>query len=221
MARGAFFDVDYTILASNSGSLFIKYMRRQGQIKTWQILASLYYLARYKLNLLEFEPLAEREVLKYEGQPEQEMIALCEEWYRQMVVDYIYPGARRMLADHAQQGDIPVLLSAATVYLVRPLAEDLGIQHYLCNRLEVAEGIFTGRLVKPLCYGQGKIHWAESKARELGISLEDSYYYSDSITDLPVLERFGHPVAVNPDPLLRKQALARGWPMIRFRLDDQ
>ena len=215
--RAAFFDVDYTVLADNSASLFVRYLRRQGKVGLLTILNTLYYLARYKLNLLDFERLAERETMRYAGQPEREMIELCDRWFRELVVEQIYPEAAALIRDHREKGEPVALLSAATVYLVRPLAEHLGVEHYLCNRLEVADGLFTGKLRRPICYGAGKLTLAEAFCQEHGLALSDSRYYSDSITDLAVLERFGEPVAVNPDPLLRREARRRGWPILEFQ----
>ena len=216
--RGAFFDVDYTILSDNSATLFVKHLRRQGKVGLWTMVQMLYYLLRYKLNLLDFERLAERELKKYAGHPEAEMIALCDRWFEDEVTDYIYPEARELIEKHRQAGDLVTLLSASSIYLVRPLARHLGLEHYLCNRPELdGEGRFTGRLVRPVCYGPGKIRLAEEFCREHGLELSDSFYYSDSITDLAALERFGRPVAVNPDPLLKKEAIKRGWQIIEFR----
>ena len=81
------------------------------------------------------------------------------------------------------------------------------------------DGRFTGEAVRPVCYGAGKIYWAERFAQRHGIDLERSYFYTDSITDLPVLERVGEPRVVNPDPRLRRAAVRRGWPVMRLRLD--
>ena len=215
---GAFFDVDYTILANNSATLFVKYLRRQGKVGFGAILNTLYYVVRYKLNLLDFHGLAEKETMKLLGTAEAEMIEMCNRWFEEMVVHYIYPEARALIKEHQRAGDPVILLSAATIYLVRPLAEYLGVEHYLCNRLEVdAEGIFTGRLIRPLCYGDGKIILAEEFATAHGLALSASWYYTDSITDLPVLLRYGKPIAVNPDPLLRKEAKRRSWAIRDFK----
>ncbi len=216
-SRAAVFDVDYTVLSSNSASLFVKFLRQEGMVGMGTIGLTLYYLLRYKLNLLDFERLADKQVAKFRGMEEQEMIDMCERWFRDMVVDYIYPEAVDLINRHKSEGDRLALLTAATVYLGAPLARHLGIEHCLCNRLEVDENRrFTGRLVRPVSYGAGKIHLAEKFAQETGADLDRSYYYSDSITDLPVLEKFGHPVVANPDPLLRKEARKRGWPVIEF-----
>jgi HAD superfamily hydrolase (TIGR01490 family) len=215
---GAFFDVDYTVLSSNSATLFVKFLRKEGRVGLRELAATLYWVARYKLGLVDFAYLAERETMKLAGQPEREMIELCERWFAEMVVNYIYQDARALIEEHKQKGDTVVLLTAATDYVTRPLARHLGVEHYLCNRLEVDErGNFTGKVIKPFCYGAGKIELAERFAGERGLDLSASSYYSDSITDLPVLERFGRPLAVNPDPLLRRKAKRRGWPILAFR----
>ena len=217
--RGAFFDVDYTLLSSNSVSLFVKYMRARGEIGTWEILTSLYYLAQYKLNLLDFEKIAQKEIAKMTGDSESEMIALCDGWFEEMVVHYIYPEGRETIEKHREEGDLLVLLSAASIYLVRPLADHLGIEHVLCNRPEVGgDGKYTGRLIYPICYGDGKLVLAREFAEIHGLDLSECYYYSDSITDLNVLEAFGEPRIVNPDPLLRKESRKREWPIIEFRM---
>jgi HAD superfamily hydrolase (TIGR01490 family) len=216
--RGAFFDVDYTLLAGNSVSLFVKFMRQEGKVGAWEIVSSLYYLAQYRLNLLDFERVAAREVAKLAGQPESEMIALCNRWFEEMVIARVYREGEAAIAEHQARGDVVVLLSAASAYLVGPLARFLNVEHYLCNRMEVdGEGKFTGRARYPLCYGAGKVQLAEGLAAELGLDLGRSVYYSDSITDLPVLERFGEARVVNPDRLLRREARKRGWPMLAFR----
>jgi putative phosphoserine phosphatase/1-acylglycerol-3-phosphate O-acyltransferase len=113
-----------------------------------------------------------------------------------------------------------VLLTSATRYLAGPLAADLGIDHMLVTQLTVENGRFTGEAVRPVCYGEGKTYWAERFAAAHGIDLARSYFYTDSITDLPVLERVGEPRIVNPDPRLGRLAARRGWPIFRFRLED-
>jgi phosphoserine phosphatase len=91
------------------------------------------------------------------------------------------------------------------------VCEDLDIEHSIATRVEVVDGKFTGRGIKPFCYGRGKLYWAEKFAEEHGIDLAASWFYTDSIVDLPMLEAVGHPVAVNPDPRLRAEAKRRGW----------
>ncbi len=103
------------------------------------------------------------------------------------------------------------ILSSATTYVAEPLARELGIEHLLVNRLIVADGRLTGQ---PLCWGEGKLHWAGQFAAEREIDLSQSYFYSDSISDLPMLKLVGHPRLVNPDRLLRRHARRHGGPII-------
>jgi putative phosphoserine phosphatase/1-acylglycerol-3-phosphate O-acyltransferase len=108
------------------------------------------------------------------------------------------------------------ILSAATQYVVEPVARAVGIEDVLCTRLEVKNGLFTGKVIEPACYGPGKVHYARQYAAQHGAELSDAYFYSDSDVDLPLLELVGHPVAVNPDKKLTAVARQRGWPIEDF-----
>lgn len=103
-------------------------------------------------------------------------------------------------------------MTGASPYAARPLARRLGIPHVVASELEVdPNGLFTGRFVDPLCYGKGKIVRATRLAEEHGFVLGESTFYSDSYTDLPLLEAVAEPVIVNPDPRLERVARKRGW----------
>src|SRR5882672_5142794 len=102
------------------------------------------------------------------------------------------------------------------MYAARPLADELGIDHVVATELEVHDGRFTGKPRYPLCYGEGKITRAEVLARSLGFTLAEATFYSDSATDLPLLERVRTPVAVNPDRRLSRVAARRGWTVERW-----
>ena len=94
------------------------------------------------------------------------------------------------------------IVSGATKYVVKPLAARLGVKHILYTRLEVEHGRFTGRVVEPICFEEGKIYWLQQLVEEQRIDLAKSWFYTDSVTDLPLLELVGHPVVTNPDPRL-------------------
>ncbi len=110
-----------------------------------------------------------------------------------------------------------VILTSATRFLAGPLARAMDIEHVLCTRLEERDGLFSGAHCPPACYGVGKVSHAERFAEEHGIDLDVSYFYSDSFTDLPMLERVGQPRVVNPDPRLRRRALGLGWESQQWR----
>ena len=119
------------------------------------------------------------------------------------------------MREHEAAGHVVAIVSGATKFVVRPLAARLGIRHMLYTRLEVEDGAFTGRVIEPICFEEGKIYWLQQFIEEQAIDLAKSYFYTDSITDRPLLDLVGHPVAVNPDPLLYREAVRRSWP-VRF-----
>jgi len=104
-----------------------------------------------------------------------------------------------------------VLLTSATRFLSRPVAAALDIDHVLCTEVEEVDGCFTGKFLPPACYGTGKVDKAEAFAAAHGVGLDVSYFYSDSVSDLPMLERVGHPRVINPDPRLKRRAKDLGW----------
>jgi phosphoserine phosphatase len=107
------------------------------------------------------------------------------------------------------------LVSGATKFVVKPLAARLGFKHILYTRLEVENGRLTGRVIDPICFEEGKIYWLQQLVEKEEIDLAKSWFYTDSVTDLPLLELVGHPVVVNPDPRLYRAASRRHWP-VRF-----
>jgi HAD superfamily phosphoserine phosphatase-like hydrolase len=120
------------------------------------------------------------------------------------------------VARHLAAGDVCAIVTGATRYAANPLARLLSIEHVIATELECdADRRFTGRHVH-LNYGAAKIGKSEALARAYGTTLERATFYSDSISDLPLLERVGTPVVVNPDPRLRRVAKQRGWPIERW-----
>jgi putative phosphoserine phosphatase/1-acylglycerol-3-phosphate O-acyltransferase len=213
----AFFDLDKTLLAKSSGELYIRVLREQGLVSNWELAKILTTTALYGLNILRAEWLMEKAASRYKGAAEQEMIAFCQDWFDRTVKDYLYTDAVQRVREHQAKGHIVALLTAATPYIAGPTGQYLGVSHQLCTRLEVREGRFTGRLLKPLCHGKGKLYWAIEFCRKHGADLERSYFYTDSIRDLPALEAVGNPRPVNADGRLMGIARRRGWPVERFR----
>ena len=101
-----------------------------------------------------------------------------------------------------------------------PLARHLGVSHIMHTHLEEQDGRFTGRVIDPICFGEGKVYWLQQFIEQERIDLARSHFYTDSITDLPLLELVGHPHVVNPDPLLYRIASRRRWPVRFYRHPD-
>ena len=215
MSIAALFDVDGTLLARNSATLYMRHLRRSGQASRRDLALTLYYLLRYKLGLLDIDGALEESMRFARGKAEAAMRADTEGWYVREVRRWIYPQMAALVAAHRQAGHVTALVTSATRYLGNPLAADLGIAHVLVTHLVVRDGIFTGEAVRPLCYGAGKVHWVRELAGRHDIDLSASYFYTDSITDLPLLEAVGHPRIVHPDVPLRRVARRRRWPIVR------
>jgi HAD superfamily hydrolase (TIGR01490 family) len=217
----AFFDVDGTLIARNSARMYMQHLRETGQARRRDLAWTFYYICRYKLGMLDVERAITASLDFIRGRNEAVIRADCDAWYAETIRSYVYPAMAATVEAHRRAGHVPVILSSATRYLAGPLAADLGIEHVLVTQLLVADGRFTGEAVRPVCYGDGKSFWAERLAGTLGLDLARSYFYTDSITDLPVLERVGEPRIVNPDPRLGRVASRRGWPIFRLRLEDR
>ena len=216
----AFFDLDRTILAINSGSGWVKSEYRDGFITRWQVLRASAWLLRYHLGFADMEGVLREALAAYAGHPESELRARTRRFYAAAVRDQIRPGARDALEQHRTDGEKLVLLTTASNYLSEAVGETLPLDDWLCSRFEVdGQGRLTGEPVV-LCYGKHKVDLATEWADREGVELADCAFYSDSFTDLPMLEAVGRPVVVDPDPRLRRVARRRGWPIADWGLPD-
>jgi putative phosphoserine phosphatase/1-acylglycerol-3-phosphate O-acyltransferase len=212
---GAFFDVDKTILAENSGTAYLKVLYERGEIDWRTVLFGIGSYLRYKLNLLDIERWVEKNSGLFRGRSESATTREADELFRTVLLHSIYPDAERLVRRHVEQGHVVALVSGSTKFVLEPLAAHLGVKHMLCTQLEARDGLFTGRVVRPICFGEGKIYWIQQLIERESVDLARSFFYTDSITDVPLLDLVGHPVVVNPDPLLYRRALQRHWP-VRF-----
>lgn len=217
-ARGiAFFDVDKTLLGANSATLWLKREFAAGHITTWQAMRAGFWVVLYELGLARMEDVLHDAIATLEGRNEREVIDATLEFYRSVVAATIQPAGRAAVERHKAAGDLCFLLTSSSNYLSAPIADELKVDGFLANRFAVENGVFTGLAVLPLCYGPGKVDHARVVADKLGIDLKECAFYTDSVSDLPMLEVVGRPVAVDPDPRLRRIAAKRGWPIEYWR----
>ncbi len=212
----AFFDMDKTLIAENSASLFFKRRFELGEISGLEVLKGIGAYLQYKLGVLDISSWTKDAMRQFEGQREAELAAMAEEWFGELVEPTIYPEAERIVREHQERGDLIVIVSGATKFVVSPLCRRLGIDHMLYTQLEVEEGLFTGEVIEPVCFEDGKIYWVLQFMEHEEIDLARSWFYTDSVTDLPLLDLVGHPVCVNPDPRLYREAARRHWPVRLF-----
>jgi HAD superfamily hydrolase (TIGR01490 family) len=213
---GAFFDMDKTLISENSGGLYMKHRYRQGEISGIELLRGLGAYLQYKVGVLDIRSWAAKMMVQFRGESEALLEKQALEWFEELVAPTLYPEAEQLVREHQAAGHVVAIVSGATKFVVRPLAARLGIRHMLYTRLEVEEGRFTGRVIEPICFEEGKIYWLQQFIEEERVDLAKSYFYTDSITDRPLLDLVAHPVAVNPDPLLYREAVRRNWPVRLF-----
>ena len=208
--QAAIFDMDKTLLRVDTAMSWMQFLRARREINKRTMAKAIYWSTLYKLALLDMEAVFTRLVEDLRGDSEEEMIAKCALWYREHVEREIAPAARVAVEKHRTSGHVIALATGSTQYAARPVAKGVGIPHVLSSELEVEAGAFTGRPAA-LCFGHHKVALAEKWAAANGIDLATSTFYSDSYNDLPMLERVGTAVAVNPDARLRRHAKKRGW----------
>lgn len=211
MTPAAFFDMDRTLLRCNTGTLWIRWQRAHGEMSLYQTARALGWIAQYKLAVLDMEAVAEKGAATMRGRPEEELASKCRAFFDAWVATQVAPKALEAIDRHRADGHVVAILSSSTPYVVEPLARHLGIDHVICTRMNVTDGIFDGTHKRPACYGSGKVHWAEQFARAVGVDLARSFFYTDSYSDLPMLERVGVQRVINPDSRLRRYARKVGW----------
>ncbi|MEM7798097.1 MAG: HAD-IB family hydrolase, partial [Chloroflexota bacterium] len=177
---GAFFDLDRTLIDRFSAVEFLQARFRSGRMTGREVLAQLSGIIVYAANNSDFGSLASIGGRGVKGLDEDEFIELGEEVYLKFLAKAIYPESRAMVAAHLSKGHTVAIVSAATPYQVEPVARDLGIDEIMCTRMVVQNGKFTGNLIEPACWGDGKAFYARKLAEKHNLDLAKSYFYTDS-----------------------------------------
>lgn len=215
--RIAFFDLDRTLIEVNSAKGWIRREIRLGHLRWRDAIRGTAWIGAYHMGFSRLDAAIRDAVGSLQGSLEVDLRDRTTDYWREEIVHAIRPGARRAVETHRERGDRLALLTTSTSYLGELVAEELGLDDILCNRFEVVEGMFTGQPIEPLCYGPGKLEHARALAERLGAALEDCSFYTDSYSDLPVLQAVGEPVVVHPDPRLAREARRRSWPIVDWQ----
>ncbi|MFT6359224.1 MAG: putative phosphoserine phosphatase/1-acylglycerol-3-phosphate O-acyltransferase [Saprospiraceae bacterium] len=213
---GAFFDLDRTLIQGFSAKEFFQTRLLSGRMSRKEILAQFAGVLVYARGNGNFAGLAAVGAKGVKGVKEELFIEVGEEVYLKHLAHTIYPESRALVAAHLAKGHTVAIISAATPYQVDPIARDLGIPHVMCTRMEVEKGVFTGNMIEPVCWGEGKAYAAKELVKQFDLDLSKSYFYTDSAEDMPLLEIVGNPRPLNPDTKLAALAFENGWPVSRF-----
>jgi HAD superfamily hydrolase (TIGR01490 family) len=214
----AFFDLDKTIIAKSSTLAYAKPFYRGGLINRRAVLRSGYAQFVFLAGGADHDQMERMRAY---------MSAMCTGWDVQQVKDIVaetlhdlidpmvYAEAAQLIEDHHAAGRDVVIVSSSGAEVVEPIGELLGADQVVATEMEIADGRYTGEIASYV-YGPAKAEAIRRVAASAGYDLSRSYAYSDSATDLPMLEAVGHPCAVNPDKALRKTAIERGWLVLDF-----
>jgi HAD superfamily hydrolase (TIGR01490 family) len=217
--EAAFFDLDKTVIAKASTVAFGRPLYREGLLSRWLLLRALYaqllylYLGADDARLARMRNAA---LALTKGWTQETVRRVVRETLEEVVHPIVFEEALELIHQHHEDGRLVLIVSAAPEEIVRPLAEYLGADDAIATRARIdADGRYSGELER-YCYGPAKRDAIIAVAEERGIDLAASYAYSDSVTDVPMLEAVGHPVAVNPDRALLRVARANEWEVRRF-----
>lgn len=214
----AFFDLDKTVIAKSSTLAFSKPFFSQGLINRRAVLKSSYAQFLFLMSGADHDQIDRMRsylTTMCTGWDVEQVKSIVEETLHDIVDPLVFAEAAELIADHKLCGRDVVVVSASGEEIVAPIARALGATHAMATRMVVEDGKYTGEIAF-YCFGEGKVEAIRALAAREGYALEHCYAYSDSITDVPMLEAVGHPTVVNPDRTLRKEAASRGWPVQTF-----
>ncbi len=217
--EAAFFDLDKTIIAASSTLMIGRPLYRAGLLTRRALMKAGIAQISYRMfgaDHDQMERAREEMMTIVKGWDRDQLREIARETVDEVVAPLVFAEALFIIDDHLRQGRLVVIVSSSAEEIVEPLAAHLRVDRVIATKLAVDDaGHYTGEM-ELYAYGEGKVDAIKEMAVREGISLEDSFAYSDSHTDLPMLEAVGHPLAVNPDRELAKIAAERGWEVLAF-----
>jgi putative phosphoserine phosphatase/1-acylglycerol-3-phosphate O-acyltransferase len=211
----ALFDLDRTLLEGFSAYAFLQERLVSGHMSPRELQENLATIANMRMGRLNMSGAMRASLHALRGVEEASFEGLGDRVFRKHLRQRIYPEARRLIGAHRRRGHTVAIISSATRYQIEPVARELGIDEVLCTELEVDNGRLTGEALFE-CWREGKAEAARRLAKRLRLRLKDSFFYTDAVEDLPLLELVGHPHPLNPDQALAAIAAERGWPVHYF-----
>ena len=218
----ALFDLDYTLLPIDSDYEWARFLIRQGVLDGEHYeRENERFFTQYKQGTLDIYEFLRFQLAPLAAHPRRQLDAWHQQYMHDVITPRIAPKALALVERH-QQGDLVALVTATNAFVTAPIAQAFGIDHLIATGIEEANGEFTGKPQGTPSFREGKVERTQQWLKSLGHQLDgfaQSWFYSDSMNDLPLLERVSHPVATNPDERLAKTAAQRGWTVLRLFAD--
>ena len=213
----AFFDLDHTLLDGANGSIYARLMVRRRMAEPRTLLWIVWYTLLYKLNRLPPEEVY-RKVAEIMGRyPIMKLLAFLDEGYEKYIMPRLFAGGVEVIERHREQDHLNVITTAAGEYVAERVRVQLGADDIIATPMYVEDERMSTKMAKPSAYGEGKLELARRFATARDVDLSNCYFYSDSASDLPLLEAVGHPVLVNPQIKLSMEVKGRDWPVLKFK----
>jgi HAD superfamily hydrolase (TIGR01490 family) len=215
----ALFDLDNTLLACDSDYEWAQYLIGIGILdRTEHEARNLAFYEDYKAGTLDIYAFLDFQLAALARYPRSQLDAWHAEFMRERILPAITEPARSLVAEHRHAGHECVIITATNAFVTAPIAREFGIDHLIATEVEETTGGFTGRPSGLPSFREGKVTRLEQWLTPRGgwSTVTESWFYSDSANDLPLLERVIHPIAVDPDPRLHATAEARGWPIMHL-----
>jgi len=214
----AMFDLDHTLLDGDSDGLWGEFLVAVGALdEDHYRRESARYNRDYRAGQLDADAYYRFSLAPLGKHSVEQLTAWRHRYIREAIHDRIADGAQDLLTRHRDAGHTLMIITATNRFLTEPIAKFLGVDLLIATEPEMIAGRYTGRLSGTACMREGKVSRLQTWLEGSDESLTDSWFYSDSNNDLPLLEKVDHPVAVNPDPILAAHARARQWPVIELR----
>lgn len=214
----ALFDLDNTLLAGDSDHGWGQFLVDQGIVDPVLFKQTNdRFFEQYQsgeLDIYEYSEFSLGTLSRFEDQQLQQW---RQQFMREVVAPMQLAKGRQQIAEHKQQGDTVVIITATNAFVTTPIAQDFGADHLIATEPEIQDGRFTGKVAGTPCFQAGKITRLQQWLQQTALSMADSVFYSDSFNDLPLLEVVDKPIAVDPDPVLQQHAERLNWPIISFR----
>jgi len=214
----AIFDLDNTLLGGDSDYLWGNFLVAEGLVDkdSYERENQRFYdeYSKGTLNIYEFLDFSLRPLANIQ---QNRLLELRKRFMTAVITPIILPAAVALIDKHRRQGHTPLIITATNRFVTEPIAQTFGVEHLLATDPEIIDGRYTGRVAGTPTFREGKVTRLRQWLTQNHANLADSWFYSDSHNDLPLLEMVPHPVAVDPDETLRQHAEMRGWSIISLR----
>lgn len=214
----AIFDLDNTLIAGDSDHAWGEFLVEKGIVDNTAFKhANDQFYTEYQAGTLNIDAYLRFALAPLTRFSMPELTELHAEFYTKKITPIMLPKAEALITEHRDKGDRILIITATNRFITEPIAHRLGINELLASEAEIRNNRYTGEPTGTACFQEGKVvrlrEWLETHKE----NLSGSYFYSDSINDLPLLETVDHPVAIDPDDRLRAEAVQRGWPVMSLR----